>query len=156
MRVIFFNYNVDIDNFIWYNLKRNNKGGICMSTYKDIKEIKRVYDCGGYFSHMTIPKKLPANHIFDENISVKRNRDMVQKHNENVQKLKEEKRKQNHILAKKVSADVVDYLVGEYGFEKSQAEKLEDFVYNKCHSHMPDYFAEIDEFADVVADILNN
>lgn len=28
-----------------------------MPTYKDIKEIKRIYDCGGYFSHMSIPKK---------------------------------------------------------------------------------------------------
>ena len=101
-----------------------------MSTYKDVKEIKKIYDCGGYFSHMPIPKKVPADYIFDENISVKRNRDMVQKHNENVQKLKEEKRGQNNILAKNMSTDVVNYLVGEYGFKKTQAEKLENFIYN--------------------------
>ena len=127
-----------------------------MSTYKNVKEIKKVYDCGGYFSHMSIPKKVPENHIFDKNISVKRNAEMVQEHNENVQKLKEEKRKQNNTLAKKLSADIVDYLIGEYGLKKSQAEKLESFVYNKCHSHMPDYFAEIDEFAEVVFNIIND
>ena len=127
-----------------------------MSTYKNIEEIKRDYDNGDYFCHMEVPKKVSANHIFDTNVSVTKNREMVQKHNDEVQRLRKEKNKQSSILAKKLSEDVIIYLIEEYGLKNAQAARLESFIYNKYHSHMSDYFAEIDEFADVVTDILND
>lgn len=127
-----------------------------MSTYKDINEIKRDFNNGGYFCHISIPKRVSENHVFDADLSVRKNREMVKEHNEKIQKLREEKSKQNSVLAKKLSEDIVKYLVGEYGFTKKQAEQIEKFAYNKYHSYMNDYFYAIDEMAEVVRYILDD
>lgn len=126
-----------------------------MENYKSIKDIKRDYDVGNYFCHMQVPKKVSDNHVFDENLSVKKNREMAREHNENVQKLKEEKREKNRLLAKTLSEDVVKYIQNEYRLSKKTAVIIERYVYDERHSHMPDYFAYIDEISELVSKIVS-
>jgi hypothetical protein len=127
-----------------------------MSTYKDIETIKQDYDNGDYFCQMSIPQKVSEHHIFDENLSVKRNRELAKEHNDNVQKLMVEKRKENNILAEQLSQDVSDYIVETYNVTSTQAKKIERFVYNHYHDFMSDYFWKIDEFAEFIQDIINS
>ena len=59
--------------------------------YMDLNTIRKAWDEGAYHCNLTVPQKVGPNHVFDENLSVKRNREMVEKHNANVERLKEDK-----------------------------------------------------------------
>jgi hypothetical protein len=50
----------------------------------DISEIRAKYDAGGYTYKIDIPKKVWDDHIFDEELSVRRNRELAKEHNDNV------------------------------------------------------------------------
>lgn len=131
----------------------DNKGVNVMG-YMDISEIRTAWDNGEYIDRCDIPSKVKDGHVFDENLSVKRNREMVQEWNENVDKLTKEHRARQGALYQKFTNDVVNYLMGVYGFNELQARKIEGYVYAEKHSFMCDYFGFLDEFADVVQSII--
>ena len=55
--------------------------------YKDISEIRQDYDNGRYRSNIVIPKRVTENYVFDEDLSVRKNREMVAEHNANIDKM---------------------------------------------------------------------
>ena len=97
--------------------------------YKDISEIRQDYDNGRYRSNIVIPKKVSENYVFDEDLSVRKNRQLHD--------------------------DVVAYIMGTCGMNKKQAEIVENYVYIEKHSYMGDYFSAIDEVAEMVEKVLN-
>lgn len=123
-------------------------------SYMDISEIRQAWDNGEYIDRCTIPTKVKEGHVFDENLSVKRNREMVQEWNENVDATVKAHRERQGALYQKFTNDVVNYLMGVYGFNELQARKIEGYVYAEKHSFMSDYFGFLDEFADVVSEII--
>lgn len=133
--------------------KSDNKG-VNVMDYMDISEIRTAWDNGEYIDRCDIPSKVKDGHVFDENLSVKRNREMVQEWNENVDKLTKEHRARQGALYQKFTNDVVNYLMSVYRFNELQARKIEGYVYAEKHSFMSDYFGFLDEFADVVQSII--
>lgn len=120
----------------------------------DISEIRYRYDNGYYTFKMTIPEKVKENHVFDEELSVRRNREMVAEHNQNVENMKREKQNKQAELYNQLTNDVVTYIVDSYDMSEEQARIVERFVYTEKHSFMCDYFSWIDEVASMVEEIV--
>ena len=126
-----------------------------MNNYKDISEIRQAWDNGEYYCEIPVPNKVREDHVFDENLSVKRNREMAVEWNENVEQLKKDKMAKQADLYRQLKEDVVEYLMGTYGFTRKQAEAIESYTYIEKHSFMCDYFSGIDSFAELVENVLN-
>lgn len=122
-----------------------------------ISDIQDFYNRGHYtyVPEEAIPAKLMPDHVFDENLSVKRNREMVVEHNQRVDELKAIKSERQAELNKKLTEDVVEYIKEYYDLTDRQARTVEGWVYKEKHSFMHDYFYSIDSFAEF-ADILVN
>lgn len=128
-----------------------------------ISDIQENYDTGKYSVGYNYPgefpedvmKKLPADHVFDEELSVKRNREMVIEHNDKVDQLRVRKRSLQADLDRKLTEDVVKYIEENYDLTSAQARIVEMWVYREKHSFMGDYFSSIDTFAEFADDIAN-
>ena len=116
----------------------------------DITEIRDRYNNGYYTCKMEIPARVKENHVFDEELSVKRNREMVEEHNQRVEEMKNEKRSKQGKLDWQRTKDVVAYIVDSYNISEEQARIVEMFVYVEKHSCMCDYFSWIDKVAEMV------
>lgn len=114
----------------------------------DIAEIKSKYDAGEYTYKADIPRKVKPDHVFDEELSVRRNRELAQEHNDSVDRLWRDKTRIQGELDKKLTYDVVVYIMEYYGLTEHQAKIVENFVYQHHHSSMCDYFGYIDTYAD--------
>ena len=123
-------------------------------SYKTIEDIRRDYNDGKYSCHITIPSKLPDTHVFDENLTIKQNREMIQEHNHRVDKLKKEKMNKISELSHQLTKDVVDYIMNTYDLNEAQACIVENYVYVEKHSFMCDYFSTIDSVADLAESLI--
>lgn len=126
-----------------------------MSNYMDISEIRAAWDAGEYYVKMDVPQKVAVDHVFDVDLSVRRNREMAEEWNANVKRLQDEKWAKQAELSRKLTEDVVQYLMGTYDFTRKQAERVQSYVYTEKHSFMGDYFSAIDDIADMVRDVLD-
>lgn len=123
----------------------------------DIREIADKYRDGYYtYSTPTIPTKVKDGHVFDENLSVKQNREMVAEHNKRVEELWKEARREQNKLHWQLTEDVINYIMNNYELNEPQARMVERFVYSEKHAFMSDYFAYIDEFAEFAEKLVNN
>jgi hypothetical protein len=120
-----------------------------------IDEIRNSYNRGEYTYKVDIPKKVKPDHIFDEELSVRRNRELVQEHNDNVDQLQRDKNRKQRDLNEQFTKDVVEYIMAFYNLTEKQAKILENFVYDEHHSYMGDYFTYIDTFADFADNLVN-
>ena len=122
-----------------------------------ISDIQDFYNRGHYtyVPEETIPAKLMPDHIFDEDLSVKRNREMVVEHNQRVDELKAIKSERQAELNKKLTEDVVEYIKEYYNLSDKQARIVEQWVYREHHSFMYDYFQYVDTFAEFADDLVN-
>lgn len=121
-----------------------------------ISEIERKYNDGEYTISVPDIKRLPDWHVFDENKSVKWNREAVAEYNKLANKQREEAIK---LRAKKNSQfhmDICDYICHEYNLSMRQAELIENYVYEEKHSCMSDYFIAIDEIAELSKRIVSS
>ena len=121
----------------------------------DINEIREKWDNGDYTHKAEIPKKVWDDHIFDEELSVKRNREMAKEHNQKVDELRAEAQKQQNLLHWQLTADVINYIQENYNLNEVQARTVERFVYEEHHSFMGDYFSNIDTLADLAFQLLS-
>lgn len=120
----------------------------------DIYKIHEKYDNGDYTYKADIPKKVWDDYIFDEELSVKRNREMAREHNQRVDELRTEAQKQQNLLHWQLTADVINYIQENYNLNEVQVRTVERFVYQEYHSSMYDYFANIDAYAEFACKIL--
>lgn len=120
----------------------------------DISEIRGKYNAGDYYYRVEIPTKVPLDYVFDEELSVKRNRELVIEHNEKVDQMRQKKIAQQRELDQKLTNDVVEYIMAYYDLNERQARILENFVYQEYHSCMGDYFSNIDTLADLAFQLL--
>ena len=123
-----------------------------------INEIRAAYENGQYtYKDSTIQDKrcLPADYVFDENLSVKRNREMAIEHNDQVEHFKRVKQAKQTELDRKLTEDAVAYIVDAYDLTEAQARIVEMFVYREKHFFMCDYFSYIDTFAEFADDLIN-
>jgi hypothetical protein len=113
-----------------------------------IDEIRNSYNRGEYTYKVDIPKKVKPDHIFDEELSVRRNRELAQEHNDNVDQMQRDKRKKQAELDEQFTNDVVECIMAYYSLTEKQARLVENFVYKEHHAFMSDYFGYIDILAD--------
>lgn len=121
----------------------------------DIDEIRSKYNAGDYTYKVGIPKKLPVDYIFDEELSVKRNRELVQEHNAKADLMQKDTRRIQRELDRRFTYDVVVYIMENYGLTERQAKAVENFAYQEHHSFMSDYFSYIDTFAEFASDLVS-
>lgn len=114
----------------------------------DIDEIRVNYNNGVYTYKADIPNKVKPDHVFDEELSVRRNRELAQEHNDRVDQLQRDKNKRQRELNEQLTRDVVVYMMENYDLTERQAKIVENFVYQHHHSSMSDYFGYIDTYAD--------
>lgn len=121
----------------------------------DIIEIRQKYDSGYYTYKADIPKNVCDDYVFDEELSVKRNREMAIEHNKKVAELQAEAQKKQNLLHWQLTEDVIGYITENYYLNEVQARKVERFVYQEHHSFMCDYFSYIDTYASFASDLIN-
>ena len=127
-----------------------------------ISDIREFYEKGHYTAKFPVGvdkfdrTKLSANYIFDEELSVKRNREMVVEHNQLVDELERSHREKQAELYNKLTNDVVEYIKEYYDLTDKQARTVESFVYREHHSFMCDYVSYIDTFAEFASNLVNS
>lgn len=100
-------------------------------------------------------KKLDLNYVFDENLSVKNNREKVLEHNAKIEliysKYKDETIRVNDLFF----GDIILALKNQYGFNEKVSEKIYHHAYSIGHSSgKHEVVQEVLECADFVEDIL--
>lgn len=122
----------------------------------DIRKIRENYDNGYYNAPYTEPMTmLPADYVFDENLSVKANRELVEEHNNKCDEQRRTRRAVQNSLEKQLRNDVADYIIEAYDLTRGQAELVERFTYSENHSFMCDYFSNIDQIAEFAEELTN-
>ena len=122
----------------------------------DISKIRENYDKGYYKVREAEPvTMLPVDHVFDENLSVKANRELVEEHNKKCEEARKVRRAAQASLEKQLRADVTDYIIETYALTRRQAEIVESFTYSEKHSFICDYFASIDQIAEFAEELTN-
>jgi hypothetical protein len=86
--------------------------------------------------------------VFDEELSVKRNRELAQEHNDSVDQMYRERNKKQGELDNQLTDDIVEYIMAYYDLTEKQARMVQNFVYQEHHAFMGDYFSYIDTYAD--------
>lgn len=126
---------------------------ITITDYKDIEVIRQEYSDGKYSVTTPNPslKKVSEGHIFDEEKSVKWNREEVQRNNEAYYKQLHDVQTKANELFKQMREEVVKYIMGIEGVSREVAEAIEAFVYTEKHSYMYDYFSAIDGIMELVS-----
>jgi hypothetical protein len=120
----------------------------------DIEEIRTKYYNGDYKYTVDIPTKVSLDHVFDEELSVKRNRELAEEHNAKVDAIVAEKYENQKRLDEQFTYDVLDYLVNECELSLRQARVIESFTFQEHHSYMGDYFSYIGTYADLAKELL--
>lgn len=123
---------------------------------KTLEDVRTDYNNGEYKNTMEYPNKskYKEDYIFDENKTVKWNREMVIKENEFIDLYKRTYRDESNRLNNKLYEDAVESLMDEYGFNKKQAEKIWGYAYAEKHSYMNDVFSFAEELADIIEEVI--
>lgn len=113
-----------------------------MEKYKSINEIASDYSNGIYSNQKPFPKqtKYKDGHIFDENQTVKWNKEEVQRRNDEIIRLRDEYDNESNSLSDKLRDDVIYNLIYDYDLTQAQAEMTYDNAYSDKHSSMNDVF----------------
>lgn len=124
---------------------------------KTIEDIREKFKNGGYDFNESRPKtkKLKPEHIFDEDLSVKKNREMVIEHNN---KVDEEIKAYNNRYNLKISEfnnDLIKVIKEETGLNDKKANVLFNYIYRESHSGgYNDMIIMSDELIEVVNEII--
>ena len=121
----------------------------------DINKIRNDYNKGYYSYVESIPLRVSEDHVFDENLSVKENRRMVEEYNENIRRQRLKMRDKQNELYRKLTNDINDYLMETYSFNEKQAQIVNAYTYTKYHAFMEEFFNNIDSVAEMVESVIN-
>lgn len=120
-------------------------------------ELKKLYD--EYKEACDMPttpaggKKLPANHIEDENKSVKWNREFVKANNDLYLATVSEMRRRRSLAMNKVQAEVEKYIMEYAEVSQKGAQKIFEFSYDRGHS---DGIYSVFEWIETLVDLFED
>lgn len=123
-----------------------------------IEEIRDKYNNEEYdtkLPYIGFGKKYSEGHIFDEDKSVKWNKEKVIKENELIKKQRMAYEEDRGRLCGLLRDDCIRSLVKYNGLNEAQAEKLYYYVYNNHHSSMNDFFVYLEEEASFIEELLS-
>ena len=125
-----------------------------MQRFENVKDItidaiKRMYENDGYEAIRPSMKKVPENHVFDEDKSVKWNREAVINWNNEVKQEMQNYRKRQNECHEELMEDIAQYLCNNYcKINHAQGLFLARWCYEEYHSCMSDFFINIYHIAD--------
>lgn len=121
-----------------------------------IEKIRSIYEKGGYSATYPTREKVPDNYVFDENMSVKWNREAVQRWNEDVKEAKNRYYSLTNEYLKELFEDIAQYLCNNYSkINHAQGLFLTEHCYEEYHSCMSDFFYNIDYVAEFYETMLD-
>lgn len=123
-----------------------------------INEIKKDYNDKKYDFQLTVPRllKVSSNHIFDENLSVKRNREMAEEHNRSVTMQTKMIFAEKNRLFNLLRDNCISAIVEESCFINTEmATEIFDVIYSEHHDTMNDFFWYMEEAIDFIDRMIN-
>ena len=90
------------------------------------------YECHDDYK---VVAKFEGSHIFDENMSVKWNREEVERQNKKIDRARYQHNKNIQNCFENFHNDLVDAIIEEYGFNKQEADKIVAIAYEREHSY---------------------
>lgn len=129
------------------------------NTYVTFEELEENARNSAYYYKDPEPTlyKVSEDHIFDEDLSVKKNREMAIAHNLKAKEQTKKRMENQNKVRMLFHDDCVSCLMGTYGwhFSKQIAEKIVTAIESKdCNSDY-EFVHEMDRLADFVADIIH-
>lgn len=118
-----------------------------------LTEIYDAYRNGDYTYKGEIIKPVPKDHIFDENLSVKRNREMVEEQHAVAKASWTKCQDESGALTRKLNEDIEAALMEEYEITAPVAALVRGYAYQQWHSCMHDMFANLPELAELAEEI---
>lgn len=117
-----------------------------------LHEIKCAYRDNQYSINWSdyATTKVPEGHIFDEEQSVRWNREQVKLHNAHVA---EEYKRRDHdqrAMDTKLRDDCIDVIMQEFHLTNSQACKVYDYCYEKYYDDMDNFFDELWDIGNLI------
>lgn len=122
----------------------------------DIENIKKKFYNGDYNYDIKIPGILSQTHIFDEDLSVKRNREMVVEYNEKVRQMRIDCHHERAKRVQQLRQDVRDYIIEYYHFTLDQATTIEDFAFAQKGDEVMSYLCYIDDVATLAESLFDS
>lgn len=113
-----------------------------------LTEIYDAYRNGEYNYTGEVIKPVADGHIFDENLSVKRNREMVEEQHELAKASRTLYQAESAALDRKLNDDIEAALMEEYEITAPVAALVRGYAYQQWHSCMHDMFANLPELAE--------
>lgn len=121
---------------------------------KNIYDVKNDLYNGVYTSKpIRHPKFLKDNHVFDENKSVKWNREQVEIYNKNEGEKYNAALKEKHNCAERLKNDVVEALSASYNLSKDAVETAYHYAMSKS-PNMSELIDKTEEVLDLYENIL--
>lgn len=100
--------------------------------------------------------KLKEDYVFNENLSVKKNKEMVIEHNNKIDQLKKKYKDETIKLEELFYNELILALKNEYNFNEKICQKIYSKSYKDNHSYGKlEVLNDIEELSDFVYEILN-
>lgn len=130
-----------------------------------VADVERKYNNKEYNTSAPYPD-FPSyrdDYVFDEELSVKRNRELVIEHNNKRREMIRAYREDQNRCTKQLINDSVEAVANDnLNFFKSRdkainiSRKIVDYVWEESHATMSDYFSNLNEISDLVGSILQD
>lgn len=121
----------------------------------DIEKIKKKFINGDYNYTLKIPDMISSTHIFDEDLSVRQNREMAEEHNQKVKQMREKLFQERAKRYRQLRQDVINYIIEDYKVTLKQANIIEDFAYAQKGDEVMSYLCYIDDVAIMVESLFS-
>lgn len=123
---------------------------------KTLYKVQEAYANKEYDVDLDFPRlnRYKEFHVFDEEKSVKWNREEVERQNTLIQEAKDNWWKEKGRLQKCFHEDMVEAIQNDYKFNEAQAKKIFEYVYKEYHSNIGDVFMYVDEICDLFEDLM--
>lgn len=121
-----------------------------------IEDVKRSYDNNEYKTKLSYPKrsKFKETQVFDEDRSVKWNREESIRKNKEIDEAYESYRNDEADLWDKFKTDIVQGIMDDYDLSKEKANLIYGYAYREWHSCVNDMFCNLDELCELIEKVL--
>lgn len=117
-------------------------------TIETLHEIRNKVEAKGYdVVYKERIKRVKEDHVFDEDKSVKWNREKAKEHNENVKAIDDANRKASRDMENQFASDLTNVLKEEYSFTNEVAKKV--FYKAWQDGHSSGYYSVVSEAEDI-------
>lgn len=121
-----------------------------------IEDVKQAYKDGAYSINYDDydTDRVRADHVFDEDKSVKWNREQVKIHNDRVAEEYKRRSHDEREMDNKLRQDTLDVINKSFGISADRAGMLYEYCYDRYHDCMDEFFDELWDLCDLVNKVI--